>query len=423
MTSQNGDESHHPPPQAQAEKVTEVGWYVLGEDQQQIGPYAFSELCQHFLNGYLSENTFVWSEGSSEWQPLSSVSDLWAQINRQGPDSSTTVSAPDVDEFERWQKEIQEVEAQVEGSEFGSLSGNVGGTGAGEDSERPSTPPEGEEGFTDDDGTVYKWDRSLRAWVPQDYPTGSTKPYGVEEMTFLEEEEVFPTIPNSDASEKFEDSPKLSVSVPPLKEEENNTNVISGGKRMLSDQQTDKKEANKPPDSWFELKINTHVYVTGLPEDVTTDEIVEVFSKCGIIKEHASLIVMSFSLYGSGGRDDAKVSIPATVILRYMFAPAEMRADENLHLELEEDVKEECTKLGPVDSVKICENHPQGVVLVRFKDRKDAQKCIELMNGRWFGGRQIHASEDDGSVNHALVRDLEEDVIRLEQFGAELEGD
>lgn len=33
------------------------------------------------------------------------------------------------------------------------------------------------------------------------------------------------------------------------------------------------QEANKPPDSWFELKINTHVYVTGLPEDVTTDEV------------------------------------------------------------------------------------------------------------------------------------------------------
>lgn len=26
------------------EKATEVGWYVLGEDQQQVGPYAFSEL-------------------------------------------------------------------------------------------------------------------------------------------------------------------------------------------------------------------------------------------------------------------------------------------------------------------------------------------------------------------------------------------
>lgn len=33
------------------------------------------------------------------------------------------------------------------------------------------------------------------------------------------------------------------------------------------------QEANKPPDSWFELKVNTHVYVTGLPEDVTLDEV------------------------------------------------------------------------------------------------------------------------------------------------------
>lgn len=40
-----------------------------------------------------------------------------------------------------------------------------------------------------------------------------------------------------------------------------------------------------------------------------------------------------------------------------------------------------------------------------------------------FGGRQIHASEDDGTVNHAGVRDLDEDAARLEQFGAELEAD
>lgn len=30
-----------------------------------------------------------------------------------------------------------------------------------------------------------------------------------------------------------------------------------------------------------------------------------------------------------------------------------MQADENLCLELEGDVKEECVKLGPVDSVKV----------------------------------------------------------------------
>jgi hypothetical protein len=33
------------------------------------------------------------------------------------------------------------------------------------------------------------------------------------------------------------------------------------------------QEANKAPDSWFELKVNTHVYVTGLPDDVTAEEV------------------------------------------------------------------------------------------------------------------------------------------------------
>lgn len=66
------------------------------------------------------------------------------------------------DEFEKWQKEIREAEA-----EGGSLSRTFAGALEEGDNDRPSTPPEGEEEFTDDDGTTYKWDRSLRAWVPQ----------------------------------------------------------------------------------------------------------------------------------------------------------------------------------------------------------------------------------------------------------------
>ncbi|KAL6197048.1 hypothetical protein ACLB2K_032661 [Fragaria x ananassa] len=121
------------------------------------------------------------------------------------------------------------------------------------------------------------------------------------------------------------------------------------------------------------------------------------------------------------GRDDAKLLIPATVLLLYMFNVAEMKADERLRRELQADVEEECQKLGPVDSVKVCENHPQGVVLVRLKDRKDAQKCIELMNGRWFGflpGAHVPVVHR----THDLLRELALSISEKEKFGLVYDG-
>jgi HIV Tat-specific factor 1 len=46
-----------------------------------------------------------------------------------------------------------------------------------------------------------------------------------------------------------------------------------------------KKAKEGKPQGWFDLATNTNVYVTGLPEDVTEGELIETFSKCGVIKE------------------------------------------------------------------------------------------------------------------------------------------
>ncbi|RZC72984.1 hypothetical protein C5167_048464 [Papaver somniferum] len=76
------------------------------------------------------------------------------------------------DEFAKWQEEIKKAELEAEALKHGSKLNDVGGSDhlkylEGGVEERPSTPPDGEGEFTDDDGTVYKWGRGLRAWVPQ----------------------------------------------------------------------------------------------------------------------------------------------------------------------------------------------------------------------------------------------------------------
>jgi hypothetical protein len=32
---------------------------------------------------------------------------------------------------------------------------------------------------------------------------------------------------------------------------------------------------------------------------------------------------------------------------------------------------------------QVYENHPEGVVMVKFKDKAAGLKCIQIMNGRW----------------------------------------
>ncbi|GJC80132.1 splicing factor U2AF-associated protein 2 [Colletotrichum liriopes] len=102
--------------------------------------------------------------------------------------------------------------------------------------------------------------------------------------------------------------------------------------------------------------------------------------------------------------DDDTAAIPTetnskwdkTVILKHMFTQAELEEDPAALLEIKEDIREECAKLGNVTNVVLYDEEPDGVVSVKFSQPQSAQACIQLMNGRSFDGRVVEASVATG---------------------------
>ncbi|KAL4431027.1 hypothetical protein ABPG75_006283 [Micractinium tetrahymenae] len=214
-------------------------------------------------------------------------------------------------------------------SEISALEAEGDAAGA---ADAPESPPPDERRFEDDDGTWYVWDSSLRKFMPEGdaaaaaaaaaagagaaAPAAAAAPaqYNEEDMVFVPDEEKQP---------EYEPPPKYA-DLPDIDEEEGagagaarkqqggdaqhpaaaagagaadgadnggNGGAAAGDKRSAQEaaleaaRERSKKGKAQQPQGWFELKINTNVYVTGLPEDVTEAELVETFSKCGVIKE------------------------------------------------------------------------------------------------------------------------------------------
>ncbi|KAM0332264.1 hypothetical protein ACHAQA_002540 [Verticillium albo-atrum] len=80
------------------------------------------------------------------------------------------------------------------------------------------------------------------------------------------------------------------------------------------------------------------------------------------------------------------------VVLRHMFTLAELEEDPAALLEIKEDIREECAKLGAVTNVVLFDEEPDGVVSVKFREPQAAQACIAMMHGRSFDGRVVEAT-------------------------------
>ncbi|XP_051256534.1 HIV Tat-specific factor 1 [Dicentrarchus labrax] len=137
--------------------------------------------------------------------------------------------------------------------------------------------------YTDpQDGTVYDWDHEKKAWFPkitEDFIAAYQANYGftkegdpdANSATVSGTDPAAPE-PDSKSSEKEKagDAPQAPQADQP---------------ETPDKEAKQKGEKRKAEAGWFDIddNKNTNVYVSGLPPDISTEEFVELMSKCGIV--------------------------------------------------------------------------------------------------------------------------------------------
>lgn len=117
--------------------------------------------------------------------------------------------------------------------------------------------------YTDpNDGSVYFWDKEKNAWFPkvdEDFMAKYQMSYGFTDTNIPQ-----PSIPSDP---NLQPPPRQKI-----KEEKEQRKLEA------------KRKAQEPP-TWFEVDEahNTAIYVSGLPLDITVEELTQLFTKCGLI--------------------------------------------------------------------------------------------------------------------------------------------
>lgn len=325
--------------------------------------------------------------------------------------------------------------------------------------------------YTEADGSKFFWDDTKKAWIPKvddDFLAFYQMSYGFVNNTTKEE-------PKTD--KKTEDKKKVETGV---------------------------KRKNEP--QWFEQsdELNTKVYVSNLPQDLTEEEFVDFMQKCGLVERDPASQKMKVKLYmdkeqncfkgdalctyikiesvdlalnlldGSDYKGN-KIKVerahfqmkgdynPAlkpkkkkkkeleklkkmqqklfdwrpekfigerskhekVVIVKNLFCPSDFDNEVQLILDYQQDLREECSKCGEVKKVVIYDRHPEGVAQISMKEPEQADAVIELINGRWFGKRQITAETWDGRTKFRIAEtdaDLNQRINKWDKFLEQGEG-
>ncbi|XP_071955260.1 17S U2 SnRNP complex component HTATSF1-like [Antedon mediterranea] len=337
--------------------------------------------------------------------------------------------------------------------------------------------------YTDpNDGTVYEWDESKRAWFPkvdEDFLAAYQASYGYTAT------DTAPT----DGKTTKENNASNAKEV---------TDTKSAATQAAGESKPDSgTKKRKQQDQWFEIEDdkNTNVYVSGLPDDVTMDEFKELMGKCGIIMMNEETEELKMKLYrdnegnlkGDGlccylkresvdlalqilddsdlrghklsveiakfsqrgeyrsqkkkkkkkkkstqqklldwrpeKKDQQRKRNETVVIIKHLFHPTDFDEDATIITEIKDDLTMECNKFGEVKKVMIFDQHAEGVASVKFSTAEAADICILGLNGRWFAQRQLVATQWDGTTDYKIEETETEREARLQKWEEFLQKD
>lgn len=73
-------------------------------------------------------------------------------------------------------------------------------------------------------------------------------------------------------------------------------------------------------------------------------------------------------------------------------------------LDIKEDIREECSKLGEVTNVVLFDKEPEGVASVRFGNAEAARACVRVRDSRRI--RHCYASTDGAAIRRSMAGSL-----------------
>jgi len=316
-----------------------VGYYFVDAGKQTRGPIAASDWPSLTAAGHATASSMVWAEGWAEWVAASTV----AALKSAAPAPAAAAAA-----------------AAVGGAEAGG--GGAAAPGAAADGSGYAME-DGRYTYTNPAGEAFVWDEDREDWLPREQflymsayesaepPPVAKKPAGkkrtaaeaaaanggdaakaaneaaAKKEPFIEAAKFSGvragySYKTGDEGVGYYLDPAAAAAVETAEELER--------KRRRKEKKKEWRKQKKKA-TWQKPKVNCSVYLSGLPSDVTVEEVVEFAGRCGVVKSDPLSDAPKVKLYRDSegrGKGDGSVTYlkePSVALAIEMLDGAQMR--------------------------------------------------------------------------------------------------